>query len=95
MKKTRLLNQDFDFVLWIFSQEIQTHLFSEVERAVFLEAKAKIKIAYFKFENGEKAKKTVSFSYSQSILLKKIIQILLPDLDGIDLALASKIILQQ
>ena len=94
MKKTRLTNQTFDFVFWLFSQEIQTYTFSELERLVFFEIRHKITFANAKFSNGILQKKAVSLTVSQMHVLKEIIHTIISQLDGLYLAVASEIILK-
>ncbi len=94
MKKTRLTNQTFEFVFWLFSQEIQTYTFSDLERLVFFEIKQKITMANTKFANGMLNKKAVSLTAAQMYVLKEITHTIRPQLDGLYLAVASEIIIK-
>ena len=94
MKKIRITNQTFEFVFWLFSQEIKTQKFSELERLVFFEIRHKITVANTKFLNGFLSKKAVSLTPPQMHVLKEIICTIRPHLDGLYLAVASEIILK-
>ena len=94
MKKTRLTNQTFEFVFWLFSQQLQTQTFSELERLVFFEIRHKITVANAKFTNGILQKKAVSLTVPQMYVLKEIVGMVRPQLDGLYLALASEILIK-
>ena len=95
MKKTRLTNQNFEFVFWLFSQQLLTQTFSELERLVFFEIRHKITVANAKFANGMLNKKAVSLTAVQMYVLKEIVGMVRPQLDGLYLAVASEIILKK